>query len=231
MEEEKDIKPVKKNINEEECSKLKRSNEKKKATIVILIFALVIAIMLSLLFYFTLDNGNSKGDSDKTTTNCNCETAQNSETTACNCPKCTSDLGEKLSSLKKVDVTEKNQTIKVGKKEYKVRRDSEYKLFIDDDNLNNVFGDPASIDNGYLYLTDKFMFVTSIGQFNEFISFALGENGEIVINNNDNQMADFKLVDGYLHATGGVAYDDGNEMVVKSKDLFIKYIDNTLIVK
>ena len=46
-------------------------------------------------------------------------------------------------------------------------------------------------------------------------------------------MKNFKLVDGYLHATGSqFCFDtpDYDDKDCGSKDLIIKYIDNTLIV-
>ena len=43
-------------------------------------------------------------------------------------------------------------------------------------------------------------------------------------------MQNFKVVDGYLHASGGKVYSDGYDLDVDMKDLLIKFIDNTLIV-
>lgn len=47
-------------------------------------------------------------------------------------------------------------------------------------------------------------------------------------NNNEYQMQDFKLVDGYVRATGHVFC--GPECAATNENLVIKYIDNTLIV-
>ena len=72
------------------------------------------------------------------------------------------------------------------------------------------------------------MFFTGVAQDGEMIQYVLGEKGEIIPNNNEYQMNSFKIVDGYLHASGHIFCGlDGD---CPDKDLLIKYIDNTLIV-
>ncbi len=72
--------------------------------------------------------------------------------------------------------------------------------------------------------------MTVVGQFNEWIQYALDEEGEVIANNNGAQMRNFKIADGYLHAVGGVPEVNGYELDVVEHDLLIKYIDNTLII-
>jgi len=137
-------------------------------------------------------------------------------------------LGEKVNNLKNITLATTNQTIKVGKKEYKVRKDSNNYLLVNDELARTFSGDEISVD--HVYLTDKFLFVTVVGQFNEWIQYALDEEGEVIANNNGAQMRNFKIADGYLHAVGGVPEFNGYELDVVEHDLLIKYIDNTLIV-
>lgn len=157
----------------------------------------------------------------------------------CQCEKCdntNNSLGEKISSLKKIIPTTSNQIVKIGKKEYKVRRDDKYNLLINDEYIYDENGFEIGIDangNSHLYLTDKFMFNTGSGQMDEHLDYAIDENGKInVINDKYIQMKDFKVVDGYLHATGCFTKfdEEAHELYCEYKDVIIKYIDNTLVV-
>ena len=135
--------------------------------------------------------------------------------------------GDKISSLNKLKLTETNKEVTFGSKTYKLRIDSERSLFVDD---KKAEVDGLSYEVEYVYLTDKFAFFTSTSQFSDYIAYALGENGNIVVNHNGCQMDNFKIVDGYLHATGGKPVFNGMDFDIAENDLLIKYIDNTLIV-
>lgn len=133
-----------------------------------------------------------------------------------------SNYGEKLSSFKEIKLTTENQIIKVGNREFKVKIDNLDNLYVDDFSRNHSVA--------HAYLTDKFILFTQQSQDGETFLLGLGNHGlgEVGTNDNEYQMHDFKLVDGYLHASGHFFCGlDGN---CTDKDLIIKYIDNTLIV-
>ncbi len=239
-EEKKDKKP------DVDYVKLIRSNEKKKSIIVILIFLIIMMAAVIALFYFGIVNmPGAKKCNDDTTTQTTCTECPKCEdnTKECNCPATTTNLGEKISSVKKITLTDKNQTIKVGKESIKVRvgtGDNYGYLAIDDYFVKSNFStDEVYVDNAYV--TDKFIFFTHNAQAGEMISYAYVPYGEIITNNNGYQIDDasFKIVNGYLHAMGapfcGVDGPDENaskeeKEKCKDHDLLIKYIDNTLIV-
>ena len=134
----------------------------------------------------------------------------------------TNNYGEKISSFKEIKLTTENQTIKIGNRQIKIKIDDFGELFIND------YDEKITVSKAYL--TDKFIFFTGFGQDGEMIRYFLNEhsNFENGFNNNEYQMQDFKLVDGYVRATGHVFC--GLECDATDKNLVIKYIDNTLIV-
>ena len=146
--------------------------------------------------------------------------------TQCNCPNTSATcFGEKITSIKELNITNTNQNVKINGKNYKVRKEDNDRLYIDD---NAVFGfDHREYYAEHLYLTDKVLIFTNFGQYGETIGYALSEKGEVGINNNGYAMEKFKIVDGYLHATGSteIGFEEND-----IKDLLIKYMDNTLIV-
>ena len=212
-----------KNIKSSKCSK-----------IVIIILSVLLIGALGFIGYDKFINREKSIDSVPVTTSNDkkCEECPKctNNISECNCPTCTSNLGEKISAVKELNISDKNQTIKIGKKEYKLREDNEGRLLINDEIVYNWGSNEVYIDDGNVYLTDKFLFVTVIGQFDEWIYYALGEKGEIIANNNHVQMKNFKVIGGYLHATGGSPTTSDYDMYIEKHDLLIKYIDNTLIV-
>lgn len=196
---------------------------------------LIIFILLSVILGgFILYDKVLKEENDnfiKTESSCDCEKCEKCQEfkecdntpSQCNCPS-VSILGQKISSLKKIKLTHTNQTVKVGNKEFKVKidDDGEY-LSINDYVRGQVYADTA-------YVTDKYIFFTSVAQSGNVIQYAQGVEGEIGVNDNGYLINDdsFKIVDKYLHASGGAWC--GMECELPSKDLLIKFIDNTLIV-
>ena len=83
---------------------------------------------------------------------------------------------------------------------------------------------------------DKFLFVTGAAQEGEIIQYAIGENGKIMINDNNYSIGTIKLVKGYLHASGhincygGYSVNDDIDENCQDKNLLIKYANNTLTV-
>ena len=177
---------------------------------------------------------------EQSTSNCpKCTECEKCESTAskCDCPVYTnsSNLGEKVRNVKKIELDSTNQKIVIGSKTLNLKVD---KYGNQDDVLyiNNAVANSYKYDTNTVtlappvaYLTDKYVFFTSVGQDWDGIVYAIDENAkEIVVNDNGYQMHDFRIEDGYLHATGHVfrgLVDDNPD-----KDLLIKYIDNTLIV-
>lgn len=168
------------------------------------------------------------------------ETGTNIQGKDCNCPKCEeckkcdnnstpapSNFGENVTSIKKLSLTTSNQVIKIGGKSYKIRLDNEGVLIVDDKEIS-AHGYPFSPLN--VYLTDKFLFATISGQYKETLSYAISEKGIIDINDNDSQMDNFRIVDGYLHADGGTVQFGGDEIDWKEGNLIITFINNTLTV-
>lgn len=164
-----------------------------------------------------------------------CEKCKDNEsiTAQCNCTN--SNFGEKVSSVKKINLGNVNQKVTIGSKTFNLKVDNS-------DNIQDVLYINNEVANSYhgynnlvilappvAYQTEKYIFFTSVGQDDDGIVYAIDENGkEIVINDNGYQMHGFKIVDGYLHATGHIFC--GLECDNSDKELVIKYIDNTLIV-
>ena len=160
----------------------------------------------------------------------------------CNCPKCqacesassqcnyanATSVGEKVTTLKKMEVTEANQSIKIGGKTFNIRKDSDGALYVDDEKVISRHGDEYYAD--YLYLTDKFAIFTNGAQFKEYIGYALSETGAVAIIDGERQMDNFKLVNGYLHAKGGIPTFNAIDLNIEEKDLVIKLVDNILTV-
>jgi hypothetical protein len=237
-EEKKDKKP------DVDYVKLIRSNEKKKSVIVILIFLIIMMAAVIALFYFGIVNmPGAKKCMDDTTVQNTCTECPKCEdnTKECNCPACTTNLGEKISSVKEIKLTEKNQTIKIGNKEFKVRvgtGDNDGILAIDDFYITYTSSD-GYVDHAYL--TDKFIFFTNDAQAGEIINYAYSPVHVMAVNDNGFQLSDnsFKVVNGYLHTEGAPFCGDevldpntSKEYIehCKDRDLLVKYIDNTLIV-
>ena len=193
-------------------------------SLLLIIFTIIAVVLGGFIIYDKILN-------EKEEKKCQCEKCEVCEKcddnkTQCNCTNENVCLGERISSIKKIKLTNENQVIKVGNKKYKMKICSE----------NNDYGEQLSIDDSCInisaynvYLTDKFVFTTVGGQIKESIEYALSENGEVVVNNNNSQMDNFRLVNGYLHADGGEVYYD-QDLGIKEEDLIIKFIDNTLIV-
>lgn len=179
---------------------------------------------------FIQKSDNIDSTQNNTQENCNCPKCQECESgiSQCNCSNLsTSYLGEKITNLEKINLTASNQTVKIGKKNLKIKKDSQGVMYVND---QKIYADGSDLSPSNVYMTDKFLFVTVNGQFYEGIWYAISEQGEVGINNNEYTMYNFKIVDGYLHAHGGKIYDNGLDLSVEDKDLLIKFIDNTLIV-
>ena len=182
----------------------------KKKNLLIIILTIAVVLLLGVLAYLLFCDKKAE---------LKCEDNPKVTEKECNCSSVC--LGEKITSVKEIKITETNQEIKIGRKTFKVRVDESKKLYVDDH--ISVGGQYAD----YMYLTDKYAFFTVASQFNYSISYAFSENEIITVNNNGSLMKDFKVVDGYLNATGGreIGFETWDQ-----KDLLIKYIDNTLIV-
>ena len=209
-------------------------NEKNKGIGKNIIIAVLVVLLLIAGGYIGYDKFLKNNNESKNIDNCPiCEVCEKCETNTneCNCLNNSQNYGEKLSGFKEIKLTKENQTIKIGSREFKVKNGTyenvDGYLSIDDYVVNYSHG-LGKVHMGHLYLTDKFMFATSSSQDGDYIAYVKGEKNEIGINNNEYQMHDFKLVDGYLHASGHIFCGlDGD---CPDKDLIIKYIDNTLIV-
>lgn len=137
----------------------------------------------------------------------------------------------KLTKIENIELTNDNQLIKVGNRNYyvKIGTDNQYGYLYVADEDNNIlidFDAERNVQNGYL--TDKFMFFTTVAQDGEMIAYVVNENGEVVVNNNEYQMNSFKILDGNLHASGHIFC--GLDGYCPDQDLLIKYENNTLIV-
>lgn len=150
--------------------------EKNNSKIIIAILAVLVLCLAGFIVYDKTLNNNSKENTN-------------------NCPKCensssnTNSYGEKITSFKKIE--NGNETVKIGAKEFEIRKEDNA-LYINDKKFNCLNA----------YLTDKFILITDLGQYAELIVMAYTENGEVSVNSNNFTLDNFKLVDGYLHATG-----------------------------
>ena len=220
-------------VNDKNIGQVSQSNNNK---VLIIVMALIIAGLAGYIVYtkFIQKNDNSEPKPNNTQekeSNCQkckeCEKCD-SNVSQCNCSNSiTSCLGDKITSLKKINLTTTNQDIKIGGKTFKIRKNSDGTLYVND---QEIYDEGSAFVPDSVYLTDKYLFATVVGQFNEAIWYAFGEQGEIGVNNGGYTMQDFKVVNGYLHATGGIPYESGYDLDVDMKDLLIKFIDNTLIV-
>ena len=148
----------------------------------------------------------------------------------CNCPVCenNSNLGEKINSVKEIEITNANQNYKIGDNEIILRKDDLGHLVVNNSVTKSTHNN-SEVDFYHAYLTDKFIFFTTTGNVDETINYAINENGaEITVSDSQYLLHDFKIKNGYLHADGYVFC--GIDCPATAKDLLIKYIDNTLIV-
>lgn len=183
--------------------------EKNNSKVIITILSVLVLCLAGFIVYDKTLNNNSKENTN-------------------NCPKCensssnTNNYGEKISSFKEIKLTTENQTIKIGNRQIKIKTDDFGELFIND------YDEKITVSKAYL--TDKFIFFTGFGQDGEMIRYFLNEHSNFGngFNDNEYQMQDFKLVDGYVRATGHVFC--GLDCNIINENLVIKYIDNTLIV-
>ncbi len=198
--------------------------EKNNSKIIIAILAVLVLCLAGFIVYDkTLNSGN------KTTVNAGSDQKNdnNSKANTDNCPKCekcdnnssntNNNYGEKVTSLKEITLTTENQTVTIGSTKYKVRMDKDGNLFMNDVAAKN--SNQKNIKVNKAYLTDKFIFFTSPTQLDDTIVFAQGEKAKIDVNNNGFSLSNFKLVDGYVHATGHLmaGFDNftNNNVVVK----------------
>ena len=222
--------------------------EEKKNIVGILfgVFLTISVLLGGFIVYDKFIKKDNKPECEKTECNCEkCEECQECEKcdntpSECKCPK-ESNYGEKISSFKELKLTDKNQTVKIGKKEYKLKigkGNDDYEpgsLYINDEMITyesylhyGASSDGIIVD--HIYLTDKFIFTTTTGQFGEAILYVFDGENEMFANNNYWQFDSLKLKDGYIHATGMMDCFDGSTKCKDNVDLIIKYIDNTLIV-
>ena len=161
--------------------------EKNNSKVIITILSVLVLCLAGFIVYDKTLNNNSKENTN-------------------NCPKCensssnTNNYGEKISSFKEIKLTTENQTVTIGSTKYKVRMDKDGNLFMNDVAAKNFKQENIKVNKAYL--TDKFIFFTSFAQLDDIIVFAQGEKAKINVNNNGFSLSNFKLVDGYVHATG-----------------------------
>ena len=161
--------------------------EKNNSKVIITILSVLVLCLAGFIVYDKTLNNNSKENTN-------------------NCPKCensssnTNNYGEKISSFKEIKLTTENQTVTIGSTKYKVRMDKDGNLFMNDVAAKNFNQENIKVNKAYL--TDKFIFFTSLAQLDDIIVFAQGEKAKIDVNNNGFSLSNFKLVDGYVHATG-----------------------------
>lgn len=161
--------------------------EKNNSKVIITILSVLVLCLAGFIVYDKTLNNNSKENTN-------------------NCPKCensslnTNNYGEKISSFKEIKLTTENQTVTIGSTKYKVRMDKDGNLFMNDVAAKNSNQENIKVNKAYL--TDKFIFFTSPTQLDDTIVFAQEEKAKINVNNNGFSLSNFKLVDGYVHATG-----------------------------
>lgn len=182
-----------------------------------IIISILCILLLALIGFICYDKFLKKEDKECPKIDCQCERNEsnfNNETS--------------IKSLSEINFTEEYKIVRIGNKNIKIQVDKDSNLLIDDNyvyesnNSNKIVAMRA-------YLTDKFVFFTEAAQDGEVIEYAMGENGAIVVNDNDYQMMNFKLNNGYLHASGHIFCGlDGD---CPDKDLIIKLEGNVLTVE
>ncbi len=181
-----------------------------------IVFILLALIVVGLLGYLVYDKLIKK----------ECSCGSDTQEKKCDCVKeATSDKDEAIKSIKELTLTTENQEITIGKKTYKVKK-IDGNLYIDDEKVV-VNGNGFTAD--HVYLTNKYMFVTIIGQFDENIVYAINEKGSMTINDKGFTMHNFKVVDGNLHATGGKVNEA--EATVDAKDPVTASLNTSSTVK
>lgn len=182
--------------------------KKKKMIIPVLVFALVLIAALVVL-YFCNNKGkseNTKGNNDKPSIN------------------------EKITTVSKITIKDTDQVVKIGEKEFKIRKETNVDgsfLLINDKTINTDDGGTIYADTAYV--TNKFIIFTVIGQELDDIVYAIDQDGnKIKIEDNKYQIHDLKVVNEHLQASGHIFC--GLDKDCKDVDLDIIYENNKIIV-
>lgn len=196
----------------------------KKSSIVIILLSCLVVLLGGYIVYDKVINKESGvTETDSTLVNCQkCQECENNcPNSRCDCPSCSCN-GVKINSLKEIkfNITDKNQTIKVGNKEVKIRKVND-DLYINDLHRYNDVGNPDKA-----YVTDQFILFTNPGQCQEAIDFVVDENGDNIVVSSSYQIYDLQSKNGYLYAKGMSCSGEPYPIY----DVIIKYIDHTLIV-
>ena len=146
-------------------------------------------------------------------------------------PVPSSDVDEnKITSFKKVTITDNDQIINIGEKEFKIKKETTIDgSFLLINNTIQYVDDMETAYADFAYVTNKYIIFTIIGQDGELISYAINNDGKR-INTNDNkyQMQDIKNVDGTIVARGHIFCGlDGD---CPDIELLVKYENNTITV-
>ncbi len=151
-------------------------------------------------------------------------------------PTPTNKPAETVVKVERIELTEENQTVNVGGKEFKIRKDSSSYLFIDD--AGQTLWDIESVYADHAYVTDDFIIFTVTAQNWEAVTYAINKEGnEIAVNDyasndeldvdqNRYQIHDLVIRNGVLEAKGQVFC--GLEGNCPDEDLVVTYENNVL---
>ncbi len=135
-----------------------------------------------------------------------------------------------VNNLSNFAITDVNQSVKLGNREYKVKTGSQdkedYVLFINDKVISK---DNNFVHADQVFVTDKYALFTSAGQYGLSIVYAIDNEGNELTIKNDNQiqMNSLKIVSGILHATGNKVCFENCE---PEHDIMVLYFGNSLII-
>lgn len=137
---------------------------------------------------------------------------------------------DKITSLKRVAITDKEEEINIDGNKYKIKREISVDgafLLIDDALKETENGSTIYAD--YAYVTNKYAIFTVIAQDWETIVYIIDKDGkQITFEDNDYQVHDFKIIDGNLETSGHIFCGlDGD---CPDKELIINYVDNSITV-
>lgn len=127
-----------------------------------------------------------------------------------------------------INMTKENQTVKIGKKEFKIKNDNSGEdgdiLFINNQVVRqhgkNIYSERA-------YVTDDIIIFTIIGQCGEKIVYVINEDGKEISFSSQYQLNNLHLEDGALYAQGIVCTGEP----YPKDDVVLKYANGLLNVQ
>ena len=137
----------------------------------------------------------------------------------------TKDDKSSLTVLNSFELTNENQSIKIGNNTFNVRIPALHEgvLYINDQEYN--YG------ADYVYVTDNFAFFTQLGQFNSSIEYAIDENGNAIkLEVGNYYIHDMHIENGMIVGKGMDVIEALDKEISNDIDLILKYENGVLSI-